>query len=168
MDWLLLARFVHIVGAVLWAGAAIFFVLMVAPGVRDAGPSGGAVMAATLRRGGFGRYFGPVSTLTVLAGLYLYAKLDFHKDPFADNATTALTLGMALGILAWLEGLMVLLPLEAKLKALVKSMPAQGPPPPEKAAEFQAMGMKMGKATQMSAGILFLALLLMASRTLLL
>ena len=162
-----LALLVHVAGAVLWAGGAVFFVFMVYPAVRDAGPAGGAVMQAVLRRGGFGRFFGPISTLTVAAGLYMYVDGDFHRAAFDGAANSALTLGMLLGLVAWLVALLVLMPNEAKLKALVKTLPAQGPPPPEAMARFQALAMKQGKASLVSATLLLVALALMAGRGLL-
>ena len=68
---LLLARLVHIVVGVFWAGTVIFNAWLLAPALRDIGPDAGKVMGALARRGML--VILPVTgILTILSGLWLY------------------------------------------------------------------------------------------------
>lgn len=160
-----LIRLIHVLGAAFWFGGGLFFIAVIYPAVQAAGPNGGAVMQAITRRGGLGgRWFGPVSTITVVAGLYLYIKGDYHVGPFDDAVAALLTVGVAFGILAFLVGLGMALPNEKRMKALVAEMPEGAPPTPEQAGQMQqlaATAMKAGKAGTALAGAAFI---LMAGR----
>ncbi|HKJ62902.1 MAG TPA: hypothetical protein VKA94_13070, partial [Hyphomicrobiales bacterium] len=46
-----LLRAVHILCAALWVGSATMLTLFILPSVREAGPAGGSVMGAAVRRG---------------------------------------------------------------------------------------------------------------------
>ena len=48
---IIVLRLVHIVGSILWVGAAVFNMVFLAPTLRRVGPSAGPVMVALRRRG---------------------------------------------------------------------------------------------------------------------
>lgn len=67
---LLILRIIHVVGAVIWAGAALFVSFFLIPALALAGPAGAPVMGALVKR----RLFVIVPTIavvTMLAGLRL-------------------------------------------------------------------------------------------------
>jgi len=45
----LLARFIHVVAGVAWAGALVFITVILLPAIRGAGPAGGSVMDQIVR-----------------------------------------------------------------------------------------------------------------------
>ena len=65
---LIVLRFLHIVGGVLWAGSAIFYVLFVEPGVKALGPAGPKFMQELIQARKYPLFMNVVSILTVLAG----------------------------------------------------------------------------------------------------
>lgn len=67
---LLILRIIHVVGAVLWAGTALFVSFFLIPAIGMAGPAGAPVMGALIKR----RLFvivPAVAVITMLAGLRL-------------------------------------------------------------------------------------------------
>ena len=95
MDILLIvARVVHVVGGVFWAGAVLFVVHFLEPAVREAGPDGARVMQALRKR----RYLEVVpvtAALTLVSGYWLYWRLfgRLHPGPGASGPELALGLG---------------------------------------------------------------------------
>lgn len=67
---LLILRIIHVVGAVIWAGTALFVSFFLIPAIGMAGPAGAPVMGALIKR----RLFvivPAIAVLTMLAGLRL-------------------------------------------------------------------------------------------------
>jgi len=158
-----LLRALHIVAAALWVGAGFFLAFVLGPSLAKAGPAAGPFMSVVMRRGGLSPFFAITGTVTILAGGAVYKDivLDGHGGPFADGYATAMTIGAVLAILALLDGIFALMPNERRIKAAFREMPANGPPPAELVARIQALGMKQGKGSAVSAGLLTLALLCM-------
>ena len=50
-EWMILLRIVHIGFGVFWAGTIFFFVLLLEPSLRGAGPAAGPVMGGLIARG---------------------------------------------------------------------------------------------------------------------
>lgn len=164
-DWQDWARFVHVVAVMMWTGGSMFAISMVLPSVNAAGASGRGFMMTVIRRGGFGKYFGPVGGLSILSGLVLYWGRGYDAGPFANPAASMVTIGAILAILAYAEGLAVNMPTERKLKALVTQMAPQGPTP-EQAARLEALASKIRKASLRGTGLIVLAFVAMVARTL--
>ncbi len=158
-----LVRMIHILGAVLWLGAGTFMLTMILPAVKDAGMAGKGFMMTVVRRGGFGKYYGPVAIITVLAGLSLYFHGEYQKAPFGTTSSTMLTIGMGLAIIALADGLAIILPTEMKLKRLVAQVGAGGPTA-DQGAQFEALGMKIGKSSVIGITLVGITFLLMAGR----
>jgi hypothetical protein len=164
-DWVDAVRVLHIIFGALWFGGGLFAISIILPGVNAAGPAGKSFMAAILRGGGFGKFFGPVSGLTVLTGLLLYYGRGYHDGPFDDAAAAMVTVGAILAILAFAEGLAVNMPSERKLRAIVKQM-GNAPPSPEQASQMEALAMKSRKASMRGMALVALTFLLMVGRVL--
>ena len=71
MMLLLLLRVMHVLLGVFWAGTIMFVSLLLMPSVRDAGPDGGKVMLALMRRG-YMTLIPIAAILTIVSGLWLY------------------------------------------------------------------------------------------------
>ena len=156
-----LVRAVHIIFSALWAGGAFFTAFILGPHMRAAGPAAGPFMATIMRRGGIAWYPLTVGAIALLAGGSTLGQGEYTSDSIGNGPFIVLMAGVALAVLAYLVGLFVMFPTERKLKALVRSMPAQGPPAPDMQAQFQQLGMKQGKTGVALAGMLALALLCM-------
>lgn len=157
LDLVAALRFVHILAAILWVGGAAFHLWVLTPAVKAAGPAGGAVMLAAVRRGGFGPYYGTLGLVTIATGGYLYGELGYANDPWATGASTALTVGMMAGVLAFVAALTLSLPLEMRAKKLAKAISPDRPPAPQQVQELQALGAK-----QVARGWIVLVLILVA------
>lgn len=164
-DWVTVVRLVHIMGAALWFGGGLFAVTMIMPAVKAAGPAGKGFMLHVARAGGFGRFFGPASGITVLGGILLYWNGGYASAPFANAAVTTLTLGSILGILAGIEGAAVSMPAGKKLQKLANEVGPQGPTPSQ-AAELERLVTKVNKAGLRGVIVIAIVFLAMAGRTL--
>ena len=113
---LLLARLLHIVVGVFWAGTVFFNAWLLAPALRDVGPDGGKVMAALARRGLL--VILPVSgILTILSGIWLYWHASVGFDPAYMRSRPGMVygLGMVATLVAFLIGVLVVRPSVAKM-----------------------------------------------------
>jgi uncharacterized membrane protein len=158
-----LLRILHVFGAVFWVGGGLFFLSVIAPTVRDAGPDGGKFMQAVARSGRLGRMFAIASGTTFLSGLILYPLLNYHSN-LGNLKVITLSIGAVFGLLAFLHGLFVSGRMARQLTAMAQGMAGhQGPPPPEKLQAMQALGAKQGEAAVHSVIMTSLALLFMAA-----
>ena len=122
---LLAMRLLHIVLGVFWAGALIFNALFLGPAIRDAGPEGGKVMAALLRRR-FLDIMPVVAALSIAAGIWLYWFQSGGFQPAYMRSRMGMTIGFGAlaAVLAFGLGVGILRP--AMLKAMKLSQdPAQ-------------------------------------------
>ena len=134
---LLLARLIHIVVGVFWAGTVIFNAWLLAPALRDAGPEGGKVMGALAKRGLM--VILPIAgILTILSGLWLYwhASLGFDPGYMRSRPGMIYGLGMTATLLAFILGVLVVRPAMAKLPTVD---PAEAPKLRARAATSSAI-----------------------------
>jgi len=92
-------RALHIVLAAIWFGAAFFMALFLGPAIKEAGPQGGAVMGAIIKRG-FDRVMAIVGGVTVLSGLWLFWRLTqgFDSSLMSTRIGMFFTAGGLVGI----------------------------------------------------------------------
>ncbi|MEO6210314.1 MAG: hypothetical protein ABIQ10_09340 [Gemmatimonadaceae bacterium] len=155
----ILARFIHVLAGVTWAGALIFVGWFVLPAVRGAGPAGGAVMQQLVRVQRLPAYLIALMALTLLSGFCL-----FYLDIVAFGAAWVHTgpgltysLGGAFAILAALYGVFVNMPAAKRMGVLGAAVQATGAPPSqEQAAE---LGRLQGRLTTAARVITILILL---------
>ena len=113
---LLLARLVHVVVGVFWAGTVFFNAWLLAPALRDVGPDGGKVMGALAKRGML--VILPITgILTILSGIWLYwhASVGFDAAYMRSRPGMVYGLGMIATIIAFLIGILVVRPTMARL-----------------------------------------------------
>jgi len=160
MSVFLLARFVHVVFGVAWAGALIFIGWFVLPTARATGPTGAAFVQHMVREGRLPVYLIVLMALTVLSGLSLFY-LDFvafgpawvHTGP-----GRTFSLGATFAILTGLLGMFVNAPTSTKLGAIGAAIQASGAPPSaEQAAELGRLQNRLYRATQAAVVLILLA-----------
>lgn len=102
---LVILRAVHILAGVYWAGAVFVVVTFLVKAVADAGPAGGQVMSALIRRR-FLDAIPAVALVTVLSGLELYRRASgsYSVDWMRSPTGMGLSIGAVTGILALLIG----------------------------------------------------------------
>lgn len=154
-------RLVHVLSAVLWFGGMVFGIAVVGPSVKAAGDAGKAFMGAVMRRGGFGRYMGPLGILTLLSGLALYWGRSYLDAPFANGPTIAVTLGAILALVGVGASYAINLPLQRRMKEL-----SGGAPTPAQAHEMATLGGRMAKAGIVMVTLMSIVIFLMVGRNL--
>jgi uncharacterized membrane protein len=164
MSVFLLARFVHVVAGVVWAGALVFIALFLLPAIRATGPSGGALMQQLVRVQRLPLYLMLVAVLTVLSGLSLFW-LDlnaFGKAWMHTGPGRTFSAGAALAILTAIVGMAVNTPAAKRLGAIAGSLQAAGTQPTvEQAAEMGRLQNRLYRATQVAAVLVVLAVICM-------
>jgi uncharacterized membrane protein len=160
MSVFLLARFIHVVAGVTWAGALIFIPWFVLPAVRATGPAGGTFMQQIVRVQKLPVYLIILMALTILSGLSLYW-LDivaFGQPWMHTGPGRTFSLGAALAILAALLGMVVNAPTAGKMAALGASIQASGAPPSSaQATELARLQNRLNRAGQGAAVLILLA-----------
>jgi len=98
-------RVLHVLAAALWLGSVAFVAFVLMPAMERSGPAGDRIMGA-MHRGGLGPYFGSISGVTVLSGLYLYWRFTAGFDPSISGSLGGIAFGTggALGLIAGILG----------------------------------------------------------------
>ena len=156
----LLARFIHVVFGVVWAGALVFIAWFLLPAVRATGPTGVAFMQQLVRVQRVPTYLMILMALTLLSGLSLMY-LDFAAFGSAwghSGPGRTFSLGALIAILTALLGMFVNVPTAKKIGALSASIQATGAQPsPAQAAELGRLQNRLFRAGQAAAVLILLA-----------
>lgn len=122
--------FLHILSAIGWLGAAIFFLSVLGPTMRTLTP--GSSLEFFVKVGSRQiRFFAGAATLTIVFGvslLFAYFGTNYALWP------TALDVGFTLGLIAYVETMVFTLPHFRKAHRMAQQMasnPQPGPPPAE-------------------------------------
>jgi hypothetical protein len=146
--------YLHIISAMAWFGGAVVFLSVIAPGLRSLSPMAGMEFLSKVGPKAT-RFFIGTSTATIVFGLGLLAS-------FPDILGTGLYIGIALGLIAYLDAMLVAVPSLRKADHLAKEILVSGkagPPPPE---FVKALGRgRLGVATVV--GLLVITLMLMVT-----
>ncbi len=121
-------RIIHIVSAILWAGAAVYFAGFVGPTFAAFRPESGKYFSYLVGRRKAVIFFLTVSTLTVVAGGFLYWRDSggLDSDWILTGFGTGLTVGGIAGLIAWLMVLLVLAPTSYRTWDLDRGSPRRG------------------------------------------
>lgn len=160
MIWL---RFVHIVAGAVWVGSAVFMAAFLLPAVRAAGGDGSRLLGRLMQR--TRPAFGLAMLLTVVSGLIMYGRLSagFNLAWVRSRPGLALAAGAVATIAAVVIGAGGNGPAGAKMAAIRKSLEAQGGmPTPAQTAELASLTARSGRAGQVAAGLLVVAVAAMA------
>jgi len=98
-------RALHVLLGAVWLGVLILISLFLMPAVQEAGPGGGAVMMALVRRR-LDAFIASVAGLTVLSGIWLYWRYSNGFDPAIAGTMRMRIVGLGgvLGLLAAIIG----------------------------------------------------------------
>jgi uncharacterized membrane protein len=119
MDDLWITRAVHIVCGTLWVGGLAFNLFIVGPAIAGSGAEGRRVLTRIFRRHKMSVYLGLLSTLTIATGAYAYARLGYHHAPMLSGKLGVLNLGVVAGILLFVEGLVLHVPSNHRLRSFL-------------------------------------------------
>ena len=161
----LLLRVVHVVGGVLWVGAAVLLASFLLPSVRALGAGGGPVMQQmTARR--LPVYMGTLAVLSVVSGfaLYWHDSAGFRSHEWLRSGS-AMAFGLAgvLAVSALVLGATVISPATERLGALAQAMQrAGGPPTAEQLAGMRQLETRLARAAGAGATLLVITAILMA------
>lgn len=159
-------RVVHIVSAILWAGGALFFAGFVGPTIAAMGPDGGRFFGHLVVQRRAVVFFVTVSTLTVVAGGFLYWRDSAGLDPdfFQTGFGAGLTVGAVAGLIAWFTVLLVLAPTSYRITALGGRIASAGAPPAgEQTASMQALQSRLRAFSLFTVVMLMVAAAAMAA-----
>jgi hypothetical protein len=147
MTIIAIARAIHILSGVIWAGFAIVLVTLVFPSLS---PDGRGALGQYMAKHG-ARIAGTAAGLTFLSGLYLMIRL--HRD---DHSATGVTLGIgaALAILAMIAG--------GVISGRAGSQLAKLAPGPQTAAQAEALRERLILGGRIQSSLLVLSVICMA------
>ena len=159
----LLARVIHIVTGVFWAGALIFTAFFLLPAIREAGPDGAKVAAGLIRRG-FLTIMPLVALLSILSGAWLYwkASVGFQPAYMGSRPGMGYGLGAVTALLAFGIGVTIVRPSMLRAAALAQAAASAPADREARMAEAQALRMRAGKAGAVVAVLLVFTALVMA------
>lgn len=134
MDVLMIVlRLLHIVTGIFWVGSDLLMTFFVSPTARALGPTGGTFMQGLTRHSRYAIAMPVSSLITVVAGLALYARVSggFNSAWILSAPGLVLTVGAVAGILAFLEGMLLIGPTMGRLEKLGQTLSEQQGPPSE-------------------------------------
>ena len=154
--------YLHIMSAISWLGASLFFVLILGPGLRSLTPPTSLEFFAKIGSKA-PRFFVGSSTLTVVFGLLLlYFVLDGDFSLLSTTSFgTTISIGLTLGLIAYLEAAILTGPKFSKAAKLANELmknPPQGP-----SAELIELQKKGGLSAIIGTIILVFAALFMVA-----
>lgn len=160
-------RIIHIASAILWAGSALYYVAFVAPTVENTlGPDAGRFFNYLVRQRKAVIYFVTVSTLTVVAGTFLYWRDSggLNLEWIQTGPGLGFTVGGIAGIVSWLLVLLVLAPTSYRLVGLGTRIAASGgPPSQDQMSALQALQTRLKSFSLLTVVFLGIAMVAMAT-----
>ena len=144
-------RLLHIVGGLVWVGAAIVMSFYVEPALDRAGADGRRIMRRLYIETSFPSLIPLSALVTTLAGLLLYGMLSYH-EALSSGMGLVLTLGALIGLLAFGHGWFAVWRPARRYAASSKS----------DASEQEALEVKLQRNGRISVWLALVSLVLMA------
>jgi uncharacterized membrane protein len=125
----------HVISAIGWLGGGIMFAFVLAPALAKLSPpSSGEFLVKVVPR--VVRFFQIIAVTTILFGvlfLYNFSNGDFRILSFSSSFGADLTIGLVLGLVAFIISEFVAVPIQLKAIKMIKAMQAAGQhqPPPD-------------------------------------
>ena len=142
----LILRLLHIVLGAVWVGMAVFTAVFLGPAMQDAGPQGGKVMEALMKRGMMTAL--PILAFgTILSGVWMYWRMSagFQASFVTSRLGLALGLGGLMAILGFALGMMVTRPAMMRVAALSQGLAAASEA--DRAAQMAEIGRLRARGT---------------------
>jgi hypothetical protein len=142
--YMIVFRFLHIVSASFWFGAALLFGAFLGPAAAEVGPSAGPLLANMVVKRRVSKVISGAGMMTVLGGSFIYWR-DYQTlghsslgDWLGSRFGLGLTIGAVAAIAAFWSGYFgVGRNVERLVEVGGKLAQSEGPPPPELVARFQ-------------------------------
>lgn len=163
-EYLITLRIIHLLSGIFWVGTSIFIFFFLEPAVSKSGPAGGQVMGA-LASSKMPLTMMSASALAILSGGLLYWRNSsgFDMEWISSGPGTAFTIGGLAALIAFIEGLVVHMPLQIKMKKLGDAIRAGGgAPSPEQQEQAKALQGKLKHAAMWSVILLVITVVGMA------
>jgi hypothetical protein len=168
-DWFMLPfRFLHIIGGVLWVGAAFLFVGFIGPSAAEVGPSAGPLLTAVVKKRKVVKVINALAMTTITAGWVIWIRYAIDSPSLGDWVTSAfgfaLTLGGVIATIVFFIGFFGIGRNVERMVDLGGAIAAGGgPPTPEQDAEMQRLGSELERHGKMDLVGLLIAVTLMAT-----
>lgn len=165
-QFLILLRLLHVVGGILWGGAAVFYLFFIKPSVQAIGPAGPEFMRSLAQRRKYPAFMMVTSSLTVLAGAVLLwaTSAGLNHNWLRSGPGIGFTIGSIAALLSYLVGSIRIGPTSAKLARIGAEIESGGKPPsPEQARRLAALQKQLVSAELFSFVMLSIAMLTMAT-----
>lgn len=159
---LLVLRAIHIYGAVVWAGTSLFVAFFLIPAIGAAGPAGGPVMGALIKRKLF-TIVPVVAAVTMLTGLRLMwlASNGFSAAYFASTLGKTYTIGATFALATFVVFMAVSHPAIGRMMALGQQIAAA--PEAERGALMEQLNaIRARAATASKVAALFISITIVA------
>ena len=158
MELIVLARVVHVMAGVIWAGATIVLAAVIVPIAARYGTEGAGRWSAMVA-GRVGPISGISALLTVLSGSYLFATL--HSND-SSAAGFVLKVGALAALLSLAVGFLIGRPTGQKLARLSEQQSLAAAPPADVLQRMSGLRLRAELSSRFTAALLGLAVLSMA------
>ena len=159
-------RFTHVVGGILWAGAAISYLLFVKPSVKAIGPTGPQFMQSFMERRKYPIFMMVTSLLTVIAGgaLYWFLSGGINLAWIRTGPGLGFTIGSVAALIAFFLGATIIGPTAGQIETLGRQIAASGQgPTPQQASTMQRLEKKIARTENLEFVLLIVSLVTMAT-----
>lgn len=151
----------------MWVGGLTLLVLYIQPSAKSLGPSAGPFVMELLARRKLPIFLLAAGAVTIVAGSFLYWRDWQAVGSLGDWVDTrfgaTLTVGAGAAVAGWLVGLLGVKPTVDRMLGLAMQLAsAGGPPPPERAAELQALQVRARQLAVVVLVLLVVSVLAMA------
>jgi hypothetical protein len=159
-----LLRFAHVVGGILWAGAAISYLFFVKPSVKSIGPVGPQFMQTMTQRRKYPIFMMVTSLLTVLAGGALFWTISggLTLAWITTGPGLGFTLGSVAALIAFFLGALGIGPTAGQIGTLGEQI-ARQEPTQQQIARVQGLEKKLSTLENTEFVLLVIALVTMAT-----
>lgn len=159
----IILRLLHIVGGVLWVGAAVFNAVLLGPAARAMGPAAGQLMKQLVQVRRMPLYMMGAAVATIASGFILMWRTSggFGAEWMRTGTGMTFSTGAMFAIITLVYGMGFQSPTAKRLSALAGSL--QGPPSPEQGAEMQRLQARLAVGGNVTAVLLVLATAAMAA-----
>ncbi|MBN8886994.1 MAG: hypothetical protein J0I77_14830 [Rudaea sp.] len=158
IDLIVLARAIHVIAGVAWAGATFMLASVIVPiALRHGAEGAGRWMGLAARRAGMSSMI--AALLTVLSGIYLFAVL--HAQD-ASAGGFVLKTGAAAALLSIAVGIAIARPAGMQLGRLQQALADAAPPPADTLQRIAVLRRRQLIGVRAAAGLLGLAVIAMA------
>jgi uncharacterized membrane protein len=155
--FIVLARAIHVMSGVIWAGGIFLMAIVIVPLLaRHGGEGAGRWLGLAGRRTGLA--VATSAPLAILSGTYLFATLHPHDQ---SAGGVVLKAGAAAALLSAAVGVLVSRTAGRRLLQLTSAQQAK--PSPEAAREMAALRMRIAVSARVAAGLLGVTVLAMAT-----